>query len=104
MSDEPEVICTAEWIDTIRTNYGLHDTTPGQAANWWYDRMQAAPVGAVAALGCAVDEIVRLRAKLTAAEHIKALEAMGARAVIYPFTEAGHSPTIALLLTPEMTT
>jgi hypothetical protein len=53
-----------ETINCWKINYGLDDKTPGEAANWWSDRLDGkAPAGAVAALGVALDEIARVTAE-----------------------------------------
>jgi len=52
-------------IECWKINYGFHDKTPMEAAQWWRDqnggRDLSAPVGAVLALAAAVEEIERLR-------------------------------------------
>ena len=53
---------TDEWRENIETNYGLDYQSPAEAMRWWA-KNGGAPAGAVAALGCALQEIDRLRAE-----------------------------------------
>lgn len=82
MSDESDQIeATQDTIACWRINYGLKDSTPKAAADWWRaangNREPAAPAGAVAALGIALDalELERARAELAEAERDEAREA-----------------------------
>lgn len=60
---------TDEIIRCWRTNYGLEDNTPAEAAAWWEAKLGHAPSGAVAALGTCLEEIDRLHADLNAARY-----------------------------------
>lgn len=60
-----DVVITDELMQRWRDMYMLSDRSPAEALRWWVERMDGkVPPGCVAALGLALQEIVRLRARL----------------------------------------
>jgi hypothetical protein len=62
---EGAAVIDQKTIEVWKANYGLDRDTPENAMRWWAEHMDGrAPVGAVAALGLALNELERLKGLL----------------------------------------